>query len=153
VGHEEARVRREVARSIGRIRSSDGIELLRGLVTDDNKMVRIASLAAIRDIGDGKARDLVEPLIIDKSFGKKSADEKREVMRTYGSLGPEGLTFLEAVVDGRFKHLDDKACASAVYGIAMIQTHDAMRLLADLARNGKGPTRFAAAEALSTLER
>jgi hypothetical protein len=116
-------------------------------------MVRIAALAAAREIGDSRAQDFIEPLITDKAFNKKSADEKREVMRTYGSLGEEGFAFLEAIADGRFRHLDDKTCASAVYGIAMIQTDAAVRLLADLARDGEGPIRYAAAEAFATLER
>ena len=151
VNHSEARVRREVARSLGRIRDTGGVDLLKNLVTDDNKMVRIASLAAIRDIDSPTARDVVAPLIVDKAFNKKSPDEQREIMRTYGSLGEDSFEFLESVVDGRVGHLDEKAQASAVYGIAMIQTGDAMRLLSDLANHGKGPVRNAAAEAFATI--
>ena len=72
-------------------------------------------------------------------------------MRTYGSLGEDGLEFLEAVIDGRIKHLAEKSRASAVYGIAVIQTGDAMRLLADLAGHGEGHIRSAAAEAYATV--
>ena len=151
VSHPEARVRREVARSLGRLRDAGGVDLLEKLVTDDNKMVRIASLAAMRDIGSATARDAITPLINDKSFNKKSTDEQREIMRTYGSLGVDGFEFLESVVDGRLKHLDEKAQASSVYGIAMIQTGDAMRLLAELAGHGEGPIRNAAAEAFATI--
>jgi hypothetical protein len=151
VNHPEARVRREVARSLGRLRDAGGVDLLKSLVTDDNKIVRIASLSAIRDIGSATARDMIEPLITDKAFNKKPADEQREIMRTYGSLGEDGFDFLEAITGGRLGHLDEKAQASAVYGIAMIQTGDAMRLLAHLAGNGRGPIRNAAAEAYATI--
>lgn len=150
--HSEDRVRREVARSLGRIKSAEGLELLEPLLTDGNKMVRIATLTAMREIADARARDLLEPLLADSSFNKKSADEKREMMRTYGSLGPEGLEFLEAVVDGHFSHMDETSRASAVYGMAMMKTNEATRILADLATSGEGPIRYAAAEAVTTLE-
>jgi hypothetical protein len=151
VGHSEDRVRREVARSLGRIRDTGGVALLQNLFTDDNKMVRIASLSAMRDIGAPEGREVIEPLIADKGFNKKSPDEQREIMRTYGSLGEDGFEFLEGVIEGRFKHLAEKSRASAVYGIAVIQTGDAMRLLADLAGHGEGPVRSAAAEAFATI--
>jgi HEAT repeat protein len=144
-------VRREVARSLGRIRDPRGLELLKNLVTDENKMVRIASLSAMRDIHTAGARDIIEPLITDKAFNKKSPDEQREVMRTYGSLGEESFEFLDAIIDGRFKHLDEKSRASAVYGIAVIDTGDAMRLLADLAGHAEGSVKNAAAEAFATI--
>ncbi|MFH1314687.1 MAG: HEAT repeat domain-containing protein [Candidatus Eisenbacteria bacterium] len=151
VGHSEDRVRREVARSLGRIRDPHGVELLKSLVTDDNKMVRTAALSAMRDIGAADGREVIEPLITDKAFNKKSPDEQREIMRTYGSLGEDGFELLEAVLDGSIKHLGEKARASAVYGIAMIQTGEAMRLLADLAGHGEGHIRSAAAEAFATI--
>jgi HEAT repeat protein len=150
-GHAEDRVRREVARSLGRIRHADGIELLKRLVKDGNKMVRIASLSAMRDIGAAQARDAIEPLITDRSFNKKSPDEQREIMRTYGSLGEGSFELLEAIVDGRFRHLEERSRAAAVYGIAVIDTGDAMMLLADLAGHDEGLIKNAAAEALATI--
>ena len=98
-----------------------------------------------------EAREAIEPIIANKSFNKKSPDEQREIMRTYGSLGEGSFDFLEAVIDGRLKHLNEKARAMAAYGLAMIQSRDAIRLLTDLAGHGEGPMRNAAAEAYSTI--
>ncbi|HVP58377.1 MAG TPA: HEAT repeat domain-containing protein, partial [bacterium] len=76
VSHPEPRVRREVARSLGRIRDASGLEVLRVLITDANKLVRIAAMAATKDIGGPGARQMLEDLINDRSFSKKTMDEK-----------------------------------------------------------------------------
>jgi hypothetical protein len=149
--HPEDRVRREVARSVGRIRSPEGLDVLEKLISDGNKMVRIATLSALRDVGSGKARDFLEPIITDKSFGKTSTDEKREVMRTYGSLGEESFEFLEAIIDGQLSHMDENTRAVAVYGIAMIQSDETLRFLRSLISEERGPVKYAASEALATL--
>jgi hypothetical protein len=151
MSHSEDRVRREVARSVGRIRSPEGLDILSILVKDDNKMVRIASLSALREIGSAKARDFLEPIITEKTFSKFSADEKREILRTYGSLGEESFEFLEAIIDGQFRHMDEKTRAIAVYGIAVIDGGETMRFLKALTAGADGPIRHAASEALSTL--
>ncbi len=151
VSHPEDRVRREVARSVGRIRSPAGLDVLERLISDDNKLVRIATLSALRDVGSGKARDFLEPIITDKSFSKTSTDEKREVMRTYGSLGEESFEFLEAIVDGQLSHMDENTRAMAVYGIAMIQSDETLRFLRSLISEEQGPVKYAASEALATL--
>lgn len=149
--HHEDRVRREVARSAGRIRSEDGLDILQQLIEDENKLVRVAALSALRDVGSGKTREFLEPMITDKAFSKTSTDEKREVMRTYGSLGEESFEFLEAIIDGRFSQLDEKARAMAVYGIAMIQSDETLRLLRHLISESEGAVKSAASEALATL--
>jgi HEAT repeat protein len=151
MSHQEARVRREVARSVGRIRSGEGLDILQVLLDDDNKLVRIATLSAIRDVEAGEARDFLEPRITDKSFGKMSDDEKREILRTYGALGQDSFGFLEAVIEGRFSHMDERTRALAVYGIAMIDTKETMTFLRELIGRGDGPLRYAASEALATL--
>jgi hypothetical protein len=152
LSHPEARVRREVARSLGRIRNPMGLELLRSLVRDDNKMVRVASLAAIRDIGSDQARGFIEDLVTDKSFSKRSADEKREIMRTYGGLGQDGLEFLTRIADGRLEGMDDKSRVASIYGIAMVPGKETLRLLTYYANEGDSAMRYAAAEALATIE-
>jgi hypothetical protein len=151
ISHSEARVRREVARSVGRIRSPEGLDILETLLQDENKLVRIASLSSIRDVRSQKARDFLEPMITDKSFSKVSEDERREILRTYGALGIDSFGFLEALIDGRLGQMDEKTRALAVYGLAMIESDETVRFLRGLASEGEGPLRSAAMEALSTL--
>jgi hypothetical protein len=150
--HPEPRVRREVARSVGKIRQPDGLELLGPLLADTNKMVRLAALAAIRDIGGAEAMAMIEGLINDRNFGKKAPDEKTETMKTYGSLGQEALPLLKALVSGKVKGTDEKTRACAAYGLAMIGSAEVAQLLRNLISESSGPVRYAASEALSTVE-
>jgi len=151
VAHPEARVRREVARSVGRIGSPAGMRILEDLIHDPNKMVRMAALTSMRQVGSPEARRILEPIITSKDFMKLGPDERREVMRTYGSLGSESLDFLLDIIEGSHKHLDDKTRAMAVYGIAVIESEETREVLNAIANNCKGPIRNAALEALATL--
>jgi len=148
VSHPEPRVRREAARSLGRIRDSSGLEILRVLLADANKMVRIAAMAATKDVGGTAARQMLEELISDKNFNKKATDEKTEAMKAYGSLGSDSLRLLAAIAGGEVKGMDEKTRASAVYGLAMINDGKAMDALRQLLDESAGPVRYAASEAL-----
>jgi hypothetical protein len=150
-GHEEDRVRREVARSIGKIRSNEGLDVLTTLMNDGNKMVRFASLSAMRELDASEARDFLEAVIIDKSFGKKPMDEKREFMRTYGNLGKQGFGFLEAIINGRYKYMDEDTRAAAVYGIAMMDDGETMEFLKHVIEEKDGRVQRAALESITTL--
>jgi hypothetical protein len=152
VSHSEARVRREVARSVGKLRNPDGLDLLETLLQDDNKMVRLVSLSAVRDIGSDNAHRFLEPYITAKTFNSRSVDEKREVMRTYGSLGESGFEFLKSIIEGRCDHLDEETRASAVYGIAMTDASEAQDYLRVVLDRSQGPIRHATSEVLATFE-
>ena len=149
--HEEDRVRREVARSVGKIRNRDGLEILTALMNDNNKMVRFATLSAMRELDSSDARDFLEAIIMDKSFSKKSMDEKREFMRTYGSLGKPGFGFLEAIITGRYKYMDEETRAAAVYGIAMVDDRETMQFLKRVIEEREGKVQRAALESITTL--
>ncbi len=151
VAHPEARVRREVARSLGRIGSPAGTRMLGELVNDPNKMVRMASLTSMRQIADPEARHIIEPIIRGKGFMNLSPDEKREFMRTYGSLGSESLDLLVDIVEGSSQNFDEKTRAMAVYGIAMIPGDETPSILTAISNSYDGPIRYAALEALATI--
>jgi len=148
VSHPEPRVRREAARSLGRIRDSSGLAVLRVLVADTNKLVRIAALAATKDVGGPTARQMLEEVISDKSFNKKAIDEKAETMKAYGSLGSDSVGLLAAIAKGELKGMDEKTRASAVYGLAATNDEKAMEALRQLLDESAGPVRYAASEAL-----
>lgn len=149
--HSEARVRREVARSIGKIRNSQGLGALQDLCQDNNKMVRFASLSAMREIDSAEGRDFLEAMIIDKSFNKKSMDEKREVMRTYGNMGKEGYGFLENIACGQYDYMDEETRASSFYGIAMMNDREAAEFLRHAIEDSEGLLKRAALEAMTTI--
>ncbi len=151
MNHKEDRVRREVARSIGKVRSSEGLELLTTLVNDDNKMVRFASLSAMREIDAKDAREFLEAIIMDKNFTKKSIDEKREFMRTYGNMGKPGFGFLEAVITRRYDYMDEETRAAAVYGIAIMNDGETTEFLKEIIEEEEGAVHRAALEAITTI--
>jgi hypothetical protein len=152
VSHPEPRVRREVGRSLGKIRHASGLRLLRTMLADGNKMVRLATIAAIRDIGGAQAREMLKEVICDRDFGRRPTDEKTETMKMYGSLGPEAAPLLASIAKGETKGADDKTRASAVYGLAMTNIPEAEAVLRSLVNQGSGPVRYAASEALTMLD-
>jgi HEAT repeat protein len=152
VSHPEPRVRREVARSLGKIRHPNGLKLLRAMLEDGNKMVRLATITAIRDIGGPQAREILKEVINDRNFGRKPTDEKTETMKMYGSLGSEAMPLLASIAKGEVKGMDDKARASAAYGLAMMNTPEVAAVLRNLVNQGSGPVRYAASEGLSMLD-
>lgn len=152
VSHPEPRVRREVARSLGKIRHPNGLKLLKTMLEDGNKMVRLATITAIRDIGGAQAREMLKEVIGNRNFGRKPTDEKTETMKMYGSLGPEATPLLASIAKGEVKGADDKTRASAVYGLAMVSTPEVAAILRSLVNQGSGPVRYAASEALTMLD-
>jgi HEAT repeat protein len=114
-------------------------------------MVRFASLSAMREIDAQDAREFLEAIIMDKSFGKKSIDEKREFMRTYGNMGKQGFGFLEAIITGRYNFMDEDTQAAAVYGLAMMNDGETMEFLKQTIEDGEGKVHRAALEAITTI--
>jgi hypothetical protein len=150
--HPDARVRKELARALGRIGSAEGLELLQALLDDEDKTVRVAGVKAIRDIGGDPASTMLHDNIKDKKFRKRPLDERREMMVAYGAQGLRSLELLKAVLDGKVHRWDKKTRACAAYGVAVIDDDEARLLLRTLADEGKGPIRYAAAEAYASLD-
>ncbi len=150
--HREPRVRKEVARSLGRIRSEGSLDILRDLIRDENKSVRRAAITATKEVGSDQAVSFLETLILDKAFGKKPQDEKKEIMITYGSLGGQSFELLKSIIAGDLKGHDDETRASAVYGMAMIDAGGCLDFLRGLTGAAETLIRHAAAEALAEVE-
>ncbi|MFH1312957.1 MAG: HEAT repeat domain-containing protein [Candidatus Eisenbacteria bacterium] len=151
--HSEPRVRRELARALGRIKSPEGIEILRTQLEDDVKQVRSAALTAIRDIGGDTASTVLYDTIKDKDFRKRPLDERKDMMTVYGSLGRGSFELLRSILDGKVHRWDKKTRACAAYGLAMIGDDESVELLRTSAGKGRGPMRHAASDALVGLER
>jgi len=148
-GHPEARVRREVARAMGRIQDPAGLTILADLVGDDQEDVRLEAVKAIRKVGDNRALGFIEDCIRDKSFEKRSPKERREIFKTYGSAGTVSLALLESIVRGKVPGMSDKTRAGAVHGIASVGGVEASDLLAVLKDEVEGRVKAALKEVLS----
>lgn len=153
-GHKDARVRKEVARSLGRISSEAGVNVLGDLLHDESASVRLAAIIALRTAQSQRGAHLLEGMIKCSDFTKRSADEKREAMMTYGSLGGGSLDLLKAIAAGEVDGKRDvQTRAAAVQGIAAVGSSCALELLESLSKAGEGPVRQAACEAMALLER
>lgn len=152
-GHGDARVRREVARALGRVKSPEGLGTLRDLLDDENKMIRLAAASAAGEIGGEAARAFLEDAILSKGFEAKATDEKRRLMEVYGAMGKAGIDFLIGFIDGKQREASENTRACAVYGLGAAGGSDAEKALKAFLATGGGSIRYAASEALSMLER
>jgi len=150
--HREPRVRKELARSLGRIRSEASIDILRDLLRDENKSVRLAAITATREVGSDQAMSFIETIILDKAFSKRPQDEKKQIMITYGSLGEGSYELLKSVVAGNLKGYDDETRASAVYGVAVTGAGGCLEFLESLTGATETPIRHAAAQVVAEVE-
>jgi hypothetical protein len=150
--HTEPRVRKELARWLGRIGSEDGLAMLLELTDDEDKVVRLTAISGLREIASEKVRTPLEELIRGRAFMKRPLDERKEIFRCYGALGKGSLEFLRSVITGQAGHLDDKSRAVAAYGIALVEGGDARSLLEHLVETADGPLRSSAAEALAQMD-
>jgi hypothetical protein len=148
-GHSEARVRREVARALGRIKDPAGLAILADLVNDDKEEVRLEALQAIRKVGCAHTSGLIEECIRDKTFEKRSSEEKKEIFKIYGSVGTGSLDLLEPIVRGNVPNVSEKTRAAAVYGIAAVGHKKAFDLLNSLKGEADGVVKGAVMEILS----
>jgi HEAT repeat protein len=150
--HSEARVRREVARAVGRIKDPAGLTILADLANDEKDAVRLEALQAIKKIGVTHALGFVEDWIKEKNFDRRSRQEKTEIFRVYGSVGNASLEILQAVIRGDIPRLSDETRAAAVHGIAAVCTPEASDILNELKDNYGGVLRGAILEVLSMLD-
>lgn len=153
-GHKDSRVRKEVARSLGRIGSEAGVNVLADLLDDENPSVRLAALVGLRPTRSDRVSHLLEEMIKSGVFAKRSLDEKREAMMTYGGLGSGSLDLLRAVAAGEVEGKKDvQTRAAAVKGIGAVGSAEALALLGSLSNATDVPVKQAACEALALLEK
>jgi HEAT repeat protein len=151
-GHGDARVRREVARALGRVKSPEGLETLRRLADDENKMIRLAAASAAGVIGGDAAKALLEDAILDEGFETKAMDEQRRFMEVYGVTGNGAADFLIGIIEGKQRAASENTRACAAYGLAAAGGSAAKNALQAILASGDGPIRYAASDALSMLE-
>jgi HEAT repeat protein len=151
-GHPEARVRREVARALGRIKDAAGLAVLADLANDDKEEVRMEAFQAIRKAGSTHAFGFIEECIKDRSFEKRSLEEKKEIFRIYGSTGNQSLKLLRAVISGDIPRLSDNTRAAAVHGVAVVGGMEADGILNALKEGSDGILKNTAIEVLSMAD-
>lgn len=149
--HPEARVRREVARALGRVRKPGGLDTLRILISDDNKMIRLAAVSAAGVIGGEAAGAALKDAILGREFEMKATDEKRRFMEVYGTVCNGSVDFLKAVIAGEAGDASDITKACAAYGLATAGGSEAKKTIESVLTDSEGPLKYAASEALAML--
>jgi HEAT repeat protein len=150
--HREPRVRKELARSLGRIRSEASLDILKDLLEDENRSVRLAAITATKEVGSDQAMSFLESIILDGAFNKRPQDEKKEMMITYGSLDRRSFELLRSIATGDLRGYNDETRACAVYGLAVTDACGCLDLMRDLTKATETPIRYAAAEALAEVD-
>lgn len=151
--HSEVRVRREVARALGSIHSSEAKAVLLTYLEDGDATVRIDALTALRRYEGNDLFSLLKKFIEREDFKEKSFNEKRELLGAFGEVGKEeAFPILSELFrrKGLFEREDAvelRACAA--YGLGHVGTADAVSLLGKEVDSKKSVLRDACRNALN----
>jgi HEAT repeat protein len=89
-GHEDVRVRVEVARSAGKVRASASPTLLCDLLNDPEPRVRQTAVWSLATLGDARALPRLRHVLFEeRSFRSRRSEERDDFFRTYGRLADE----------------------------------------------------------------
>jgi len=85
--HEDARVRLEVARALGRVHHASAGTLLCELLQDGESRVRQSAVWSLAALGDTTVLPRLRTLLFeDRSFRARPTDERDDFFRTYGRI-------------------------------------------------------------------
>ncbi len=133
LGHPNVKVRREVVKALENISSEDTKNLFRVALSDEDSVIRIRALKALKKSRDPALfRTLKESASIEE-LKKRSFEEKREMLETLAVLGGrDAFPILSELFKRRgFLEKDEiteiRACAA--YGLGLINTPEAIALI------------------------
>ena len=133
LGHPNVKVRREVVKALENISSEDTKNLFRVALSDEDSVIRIRALKALKKFKDPALfRTLKESASIEE-LKKRSFEEKREMLETLAVLGGrDAFPILSELFKKRgFLEKDEiteiRACAA--YGLGLINTPEAIALI------------------------
>lgn len=154
--HSDARVRREVIKAFGELRSTSSLSIVKECLDDADPLARQLAAKALGDIGtDGAKRILLEK-IADKNFGDRDFDERREF---YGVLArwpdPELVesmlrTLIKKSLFKRARDDEEKACAA--YCLGLMGNREALPALRSLQDSKNQIVREQASAAIRRIE-
>ncbi len=157
VRHPDIRVRREAVKALGELKSTAAVPTLNESFGDDDSLVRRLSAKALSDIGSEEARKCLLDKLLDKGFGERDFEERKEF---YGALarwtGGEVMEHLRKILSRRpffRKTRDDEDKACAAYCLGLMGSPDAKSLLQGLQDSKIPLVRDHVVEALRTIQR
>ncbi len=150
--HEESRVRMEVVHCLAELGGQESEILLSRCLRDAEKAIRMLAVRKLSRLDGDSAASAIADCIKEKSFLRRSADEKREFFDALGRCANDDFAlFLKEFITRRaFFHaveIDEMRRFSAM-ALARMGTQTAIGLLEELARVRNSRTRKYCSEAL-----
>jgi hypothetical protein len=85
--YPDRKVKEEVITLITRTGDPATVELLLGVIADEDKNVRCRAMEAAADIGDERVRDRLEEIAFGKDLPERETDEQEVLFRALGRVG------------------------------------------------------------------
>lgn len=150
--HSDARIRKEVVKSLARIQDPQAFSILREMLnyeTEDVKKLIIFSLGIMRDVNSVKS-------ILSILENENSLALKKEALVALGRIGHHSIIPIlnkYAQKKGFFNKTENKILRlSAIEGLSELKNEEAIRILQNLIKDRDDDIRDAAFEALQKLK-
>jgi len=156
-GHQDARVRKEVALFFDETGDPAGESVMIGFLGDDVQSLRVAAVRSLARRGSKPAAERLLALTASPGFAGRERLEREAVWEALGALAPDRVfpTLKDMLLKrrwfGQAQDLDDTACACA--GLKGIGTPDAIAVLQKAAAAKRGEPRELVEKALRSLAR
>jgi HEAT repeat protein len=155
MGHPNLKVRREALRALEGIDSEETKDLFLIALKDEDLMIRIRALKALRRFKDPALFKILKENVSVEELKKKTFEEKQGVLETLAILGGEAAFPLLADLFKRRGLLEKEEIteirACAAYGLGLINTPEAVSLLEKETGSRRDILREACVKALKEL--
>ena len=156
MSHKDARVRREVIKSLAEIGGGELIGLLKQALDDPDLSIRQTALNALSHLEEPLARTLLIDLVQNNTFPARDYDEKRDYYQALLKYDGEDVRrLLEKGLRKRSflgKRKNDESKAAIAYNIGLLGDKDFLGDLYELADSKTEILRQTVAEAIRKIE-
>jgi hypothetical protein len=157
VRHPNLKVRREVLKALESIDSEDIKRLFLAALKDEDMIIRIKALKALKRIKDPSLFQTFKQYVSLEELKKKSFEEKREMLETFALLGGKNAfpVLSELFKKKGFIEKDDitEIRAAAAYGLGLVNLPEAVVLVEKESGSRKEILREACLGALREMQK
>lgn len=152
--HPDARVRREVIRSLDTFAEKRSLPLLLGALDDEDSPVRILAVRSLGRVGDARQFPLVLGRVESRDFESRPSEEIEAFLLTLALLGGQrAVGTLNRFWKHRVFGTHPMALRLvAIQALGAARSDEATRALAEAARSSEAPIQRAAARALGEAQ-
>ncbi len=152
--HSDARVRREVIRSLDTFAEKRSMPLLLSALDDEDSPVRILAVRSLGRVGDARQFPLVLGRVESRDFESRPSEEIEAFLLTLALLGGQrAVGTLNKFWKHRMFGTHPMALRLvAIQALGAVRSDEATRALAEAARSNEAPIQRAAARALGEAQ-